>query len=319
MGRAATKRPEPRRKDLISLADVDARQMRALFELARRLKRHPRAAGAPLSRRSIGLLFEKPSVRTRVSFEVAIHQLGGHAVYLGAEAGLGQREDPQDVAKVLSRYLDGLIVRTFAHSVVETLGRVATIPVINGLSDQSHPCQVLSDLFTVQERRGTVKGVRIAFVGDGNNVLHSLLHGCSQLGAHLAYATPSGYEPDAGIVAQALRMARESGGTVVAARDPREAVVGADVVYTDVWASMGQEAERAQRRQVFRDFQVNARLLALAKPGALVMHCLPAHRGEEITADVLTGPQAIVLDQAENRLHVHKAVLIEWIGPRRRR
>jgi ornithine carbamoyltransferase len=260
------------------------------------------------------MIFEKPSLRTRVTFEAGMVQLGGYAVYLSPpDIGLGTRETPADVARNLSRWVDLIMVRTFSHAVVLELARHATIPVINGLSDLLHPCQVLADCLTLIERREHLDGLKVVFVGDGNNVANSWLNAASKLPFSFVLACPPGYEPDANILANA----RQRGAQVTIINSVEEAVRGADAVYTDVWTSMGQEKESALRREAFSPYQVNATVMAMAKPDALVMHCLPAHRGEEITEDVLDGPQSVVLDQAENRLHIQKAIMV-WLLRQRR-
>lgn len=303
------------KKDLISLTDVSPQEIGKMFQTTDRLKR---SKTNPLKGRSLALVFQKPSMRTRVSFEVGMFQLGGQAIYLGPEdVQLGVRELVGDIAQVLSRYVDGIVARTFAHEDVERLARQATVPVINGLSDLEHPCQVLSDLYTIQKRVGRLKGVQVAYIGDGNNVLHSLLYGASLVGAHLSVATPPGYEPKDSCVREAERLSKKSGGRIALSHDPKEVVREADIVYTDVWTSMGQEKEREKRIRDFQGFQVNEQLLALAKSSVKVMHCLPAHRGEEISNGVLDGKESIVLDQAENRLHVQKAILVLLLGKRK--
>jgi len=293
------------------MGDLSGEEIRTILELAAQIKRErlSRRTHAVLQGRSIALVFEKPSLRTRVTFEVAMHELGGFSVYLGAaEIGLGQRETVGDVARNLSRWVDGIVARTFAHRTVEELASSAQVPVVNALSDREHPCQVLADLLTIQEKFGTFRGVTVAWVGDGNNVCHSLLLGGAKVGLTVRVATPEGYAPDPAIVAAAREEARRTGAEIQLVHRPAEAVRGAHVVYTDVWTSMGQEAEREERRRAFVGFQVNRDLLA-ASPDALVMHCLPPHRGEEIAAGVRDGPQSVVLDQAENRLHAQKAPL----------
>jgi ornithine carbamoyltransferase len=299
-------------RHLLSSDDLSAAEQARLLDRAAAFKAD-RRPGTALAGRSVALLFEKPSTRTRVSFEVAVAELGGHPLVLpAAELQLGRGETLEDTARVLSRYVHALVVRTFAQERLERLARAATVPVVNALSDREHPCQALADLLTIRERLGRLAGVRVAYVGDGNNVAHSLLLAGARAGMHLVVACPPGYEPDADVVARAARRAAEAGGSVEVTEDPAAAVRGADVVYTDVWTSMGQEAEAAERRRVFAPYQVNAALVALAGPGALVLHCLPAHRGEEITDEVLDSPRSAVLDQAENRLHTAKAVL-EWL------
>jgi len=305
------------KKDLISLADLSPDEIWALLQLALSLKAEWRQGGNTprLAGKTLAMIFQKPSLRTRVSFEMGMIHLGGQALYLSPdEIKLGQRESIPDVARVLSRYVDGIMARVFAHADVVTLARWASVPVINGLSDYSHPCQALADLLTIYEKLGRLKGVKLTYVGDGNNVLHSLLFGGAAMGLHLVAATPEGYEPLPEVVHRAQERAKATGATIRLLRDPREAVKGADVIYTDTWFSMGQEAEAEVRRPIFRPYQVNAELLAVAGPQARVMHCLPAHRGEEITDEVADGPCSWLFDQAENRLHAQKAVLVELLG-----
>jgi ornithine carbamoyltransferase len=304
-------------KDFLTLADLSPDQVWHLLELARELKEEWRSGGnAPRLRgKVLGMIFQKPSLRTRVSFDVAMLHLGGHALYLSPnEIQLGARESIADVARVTSRYVEGIMARVFAHAHVEELARYATVPVINGLSDFTHPCQGLSDLFTIYEKRGALKDLKLAYVGDGNNVCHSLLFGAALTGMHIAVATPPGYEPRPEAVERAREIAKDTGSQITLTHDPGEAVTEADVIYTDVWASMGQEAERARRLEVFPPYQVNAELVAQARPDVMVMHCLPAHRGEEITDEVIDGPHSVVFDQAENRLHAQKAILVELLG-----
>jgi ornithine carbamoyltransferase len=300
-------------RHFVSLGDLAPDELERLMRDAASLKRDPVPAGAPLRGRSIAMIFEKPSLRTRLSFEMAMVHLGGHASYLSpAEVGLGRRESVADVARVTSRYVDGIVLRTFAHETTEEFARSSAVPVINGLSDLSHPCQGLADVFTVREKKGSSPDVVVAYVGDGNNVCHSLMLGIALAGQTLRVATPPGYEPDQRYRAKALDIARATGATLSIDADPAAAVRGADVVYTDVWTSMGQEQEYERRRRAFQGYQVNAELLRLAKRDAIVMHDLPAHRGEEITDDVIDGPQSAVFDQAENRLHAQKA-LVRWL------
>jgi ornithine carbamoyltransferase len=296
-------------KHLISVADLSSEEIWDLLRLAADLKDEWRGAGNEpvLAGKILGMIFQKPSLRTRVSFEAGMAQLGGRALYLSPqEIQLGQRESVADVARVLSRYVDGIMARVFAHADVQALAAYASVPVINGLSDYVHPCQALSDLFTIYERKGGLEGVTLTYVGDGNNVVHSLIFAASRVGMEIRVSTPPGFEPDQRVVSEA----RAAGGRVVLVEDPQSAVRGADVIYTDAWTSMGQEDEREARPPRFRPYQVNAALVALAKPDAVVMHCLPAHRGEEITDDVIDGAQSIVLDQAENRMHLQKAILV---------
>lgn len=300
-------------RSFVSTADIDAEQAQALFARARERKERRRGtdhAAASLSGRTLALVFEKPSLRTRVTFEVGMTQLGGHAVYLApADVRLGERESVADVARNLGRWVDGIAARTFSHAVVEELAAEAGVPVINALSDHEHPCQALADLLTVLEHRGRLAGERLVFVGDGNNVWHSLALLGAMLGMHLRLACPPGFEGDPSVLARARASADASGGSVEIAHEPRAAVADAGIVYTDVWASMGQEAEAEEKARIFAPFQVNDELMSGAPADALVMHCLPAHRGEEITSNVLDGPRSIVLDQAENRLHAQKALL----------
>jgi ornithine carbamoyltransferase len=302
---------------LVTVADLSTSEIWRLLELAADLKDEWRGGGNKplLAGKTLGMVFQKPSLRTRVSFEMGMAHLGGRAMYLSPqEIRLGQRESVADIARVLSRYVHGIMARVFAHADVEELAAHASVPVINGLSDFDHPCQALSDLFTIYERRGAVEGVTLAYLGDGNNVANSLLLAGSRVGMEIRVATPSGYEPNAQVVSKARKWAQEAGGKVVLDANPQSAVRGADVIYTDVWTSMGQEAEREVRLPLFRPYQINEELLALGNPDAVVMHCLPAHRGEEITDDVIDGPQSIVLDQAENRMHLQKAILVSLMA-----
>ena len=295
-----------RAKDFISIDQLNRDELRALILAALDMKRSRSNGSGVLKGRTIALLFQKPSLRTRVSFEMAAMQLGGRSLYLSpAEVGLGERESNADVARVLSRYVDGVVARTFLHTDVEDLASFASIPVINGLSDRSHPCQALADVLTMHERFGTTDGIKVAYVGDGNNVARSLIESAPLAGYQLHVASPPGYEPDAACVAQA----RALDGYVEVGHDPRSAVQSADVIYTDAWFSMGQEAEREARAAVFPPYRVTTELVDLAAERAIVMHCLPAHRGQEIADDVIDGPHSAVFDQAENRLHAQKALL----------
>ncbi|HYL45948.1 MAG TPA: ornithine carbamoyltransferase [Candidatus Limnocylindrales bacterium] len=299
-------------RDLLSIRDLSPSEMQFLLVLGRQIKSRPAAYSDALRGKTLAILFEKPSLRTRVSFDVGIQQLGGFSVYLSpAEINLGKRESIHDVAKTLERMAQGIVLRTFAHERVEEMALHADIPVINGLSDFSHPCQAMADFLTIWEVKGRLQNLKLAFVGDGNNVAHSLMFGGAQLGLDIRIATPQGYEPDPYAVAWAEQRASENHGTVTITPDPEEAVTGADIIYTDVWTSMGQEAEAEKRREIFRPYQVNSKLFALANYEALFMHCLPAHRGEEVTSDVLDSAHSVVFQQAENRLHVQKAILIE--------
>jgi ornithine carbamoyltransferase len=303
--------------DFLSLADLSPERLESLLQLAVSLKRErARGGNAPLLRdKTLAMIFQKPSLRTRVSFELAMSHLGGRALYLSPdEIQLGVRESVPDVARVLSRYVDAIMARVFAHDHVLALARWATVPVINGLSDFNHPCQGLTDLLTIYEKLGRLRGVTLAYVGDGNNTLTSLLLGGALAGMHVIACSPAGYEPSQEVLAQARALAAASGGTIELAPAPHEAVRRADVIYTDTWISMGQEAEAAARRSAFLSYQVNAALLASAPSGVGVMHCLPAHRGEEITDEVADGPQSWLFDQAENRLHAQKAILVSLLG-----
>ena len=287
--------------------------MLMLLSSALELKRYATKTDTRLAGLTAALVFQKPSLRTRVSFEVAMLELGGNAVYLSpAEIQLGEREGVTDAARVLSRYVDAIVARVFLHSDVVGLAEHAGVPVINALSDREHPCQILADLLTLYDRRGSLKGIRLAYVGDGNNVAHSLALAAPPLGIDLRFACPDGYEPDPVIMEQA--QAASGSGGIELFRDPREAVRGADAVYTDAWYSMGQESEADARAQVFRPYQVNSELLSYAAADAIVMHCLPAHRNQEITDEVIDGPASVVYDQAENRLHVQKALLLSLFG-----
>jgi ornithine carbamoyltransferase len=296
-------------KHFLSAGELSRDAALSLFSLAADLKNGWKSGRrpTPLTGRTFALIFEKPSLRTRVTFEVGVNQLGGRAVYLaGQEIGLGTRESVPDVARNLSRWVDGICARVFSHATIDGLATNATVPVINMLSDFEHPCQAVADYFTLWERGVDFTKVRIAWVGDGNNVCHSVVLLGAALGVDMRIACPPGYEPDPGVMADA----RRKGGSVTVTTEPDEAMRGADVIYTDVWTSMGQEAEKLQRQEAFARYQVNSPLLGFAKSNALVMHCLPAHRGEEITDDVLDGPRSVVLDQAENRLHAQKAIIV---------
>jgi len=305
-------------RDLLSIADLSAGELDRVLDRAAVLKAEFRAGRRhmvrPLVGRTLAMLFEKPSLRTRVSFEAGMSQLGGHAIHLApGDVGLGVRESVADVARNLERWVDAIIIRTFAHDIVLELAAEAGIPVVNALTDLEHPCQALADLLTMREHFGRVAGLHVAFVGDGNNVFHSLALAGAIAGFEVRIAHPEGYGPNPAIAARAEELAAAGGGRLVVGHDPRAIVAGADVIYTDAWTSMGQEAEVAERRLAFRGYTVDAALVAAAAPGAVVMHCLPAHRGEEITSDVLDGPRSLVLEQAENRLHVQKAWLAESI------
>ncbi|TKB79740.1 MAG: ornithine carbamoyltransferase [Nitrospira sp.] len=300
-------------KDLLTLRDMTPQDLTGLLRLAAELKRRQQKGVLyqPLQGRTLGLIFEKPSTRTRVSFEAGIGQLGGRSLFLSAgDIQLSRGESIADTAQVLSRYLDGLVIRTYDHWIVEEWANHASIPVINGLTDWCHPCQALSDLMTIQERVGRLAELKLAYVGDGNNVTNSLIEAAAKTGMTIAVGCPTGYEPDQRVVDLSREEALRTGGTIEVTTSAAVAVKDADVIYTDVWVSMGREREKARRFKALAPYQVNERLLKLAKPAAIVMHCLPAHRGEEITASVLDGPQSAVLDQAENRLHMQKAILV---------
>jgi ornithine carbamoyltransferase len=300
-------------KRLLSIADLSAKDVEELFQLAAEWKARTKAREAqrPLAGHSLALVFEKPSLRTRVTFEVGMAQLGGATVYLaGQDVGLGRRESVADVARNLGRWVDVVAARTFTQATVDDLARHAGIPVVNALSDHEHPCQALADFFTLWERGLDLRHLRLVWIGDGNNVCHSLILLAGLLGTEMVVAVPPGFEPDTRV----LETARTWGGRITVTEDVPEAARGADAIYTDAWISMGQEAERERRLEAFSRYQVNDRVVRFARPGALVMHCLPAHRGEEITDDILDGPQSVTLDQAENRLHVQKAVLLRLLG-----
>lgn len=301
------------KRDLVTLTDVSRREIEAIFALAKALKaaQKRRRAHRRLEGRTLAMIFEKPSLRTRVTFETGMTQLGGHAIYLApGDIRLGERESAPDIARNLSRWVDLIVARTFAHQSVVDLAAHATVPVVNALSDFSHPCQALADCFTLLERKKKLSGLVFAFVGDGNNMVHSLMFASMRLGMHFRLACPVGYEPDP----RALELARDLGpGSITITPSVVDAVRGADVLYTDVWTSMGQETEAERRRRDFQGYQLNGAALALAKRDAVVMHCLPAHRGEEITDEVIDGPRSVVFDQAENRLHVQKAILV-WLS-----
>jgi ornithine carbamoyltransferase len=301
-------------KHLLSIADLKPAELRAILGKAAELKKKPKE-GKPhelLGGKTLGMIFAKPSTRTRVSFETAMTQLGGHAIYLGInDLQLGRGETIADTARTLSRYVDAVMARLFKHDDLLELAENSRVPVINGLTDLLHPCQVLADLFTISEKKGKLEGLKLAYIGDGNNVCNSLLLGCSKAGVDISTATPRGYAPDVGVLKQAKRDAKARKVKVEVITDPHKAVAGADVVYTDVWTSMGQEKERKRRLRDFKGYQVNLKLFKGAKPDAIFMHCLPAHRGEEVAAEVIDGPQSVVFDQAENRMHVQKAILVQ--------
>jgi ornithine carbamoyltransferase len=300
-----------KKRDLLSLRDISRDEINKVFSLSRRLKREQKGGVSHrhLAGKTLALVFEKPSLRTRVSFETGMFQLGGHAVFLGPEEiHLGARETPADCGRNLSRWVDLIVMRTFSQKTLEEMAVHATVPVINGLTDLFHPCQVLADCFTLLEHKGTLEGLRIAFIGDGNNMVHTWMQAAEKFSFSFSLACPKGYEPNV----EVTRAAKENGGRVLVTHQMEKAVRDADVIYTDVWASMGQEREFEKRRRAFQGYQLNQGVVAMANRDAVVMHCLPAHRGEEITDEVLDGPQSIVLDQSENRLHVQKAIMV-WI------
>ncbi|MFC2002654.1 ornithine carbamoyltransferase [Chloroflexota bacterium] len=300
-------------KDLLSVSDLSGEDIQSLISSAVDMK--AKGWSSLLDRKILALVFEKPSLRTRVSFEVAMRQLGGHTIYLSpAEVGLGARESVPDVARVLSRYVDVIVARTFSHQTLEILGSYSSVPVINALSDLEHPCQALADLLTIYEKKGEFQGLTLAFVGDGNNVAHSLLLAASLVGMDFRIVSPTNYRVQDRLLRLAEEYARESGAEIFCTEDPQLGVTQADVVYTDVWTSMGQEAEAEQRRQIFACYQVNRELLSLADEDAIVMHPLPAHHGEELAEGILDSPQSVVFDQAENRMHLQKALLAEMLG-----
>jgi ornithine carbamoyltransferase len=303
-------------KDFLTLMDISTEDIHYLLTLAAQLKEKQLVGQSytPLAGKTLAMIFEKPSTRTRVSFEVGMIQLGGSALYLNSnDLQLGRGETIADTARVLSQYVDAIMIRTFAHSKIEELAQYATIPVINGLTDDDHPCQALADLLTIYEVKKTFKGLKLAYVGDGNNVAHALMIAAAKVGMDCAIACPSGYEPKETYVNAAVQIGKQNGSTIAVTHDPIEAVADADVIYTDVWTSMGQEQESEQRLAVFQPFQVNDELVKHAKPDYMFLHCLPAHRGEEVAADVIDGPNSYVFQQAGNRLHVQKAILVSLL------
>ena len=304
-------------KSLISINDLTLDEMNAIFDLSADLKKKLKE-GVPhkyLEGQTLGMIFSKPSTRTRVSFETGIYQLGGIGMYFGpTDLQLKKSENIHDTSKVLSRYLSSIMIRTFAHQDVIDLAKYASIPIINGLTDLLHPCQVLADLFTIIEKKGKLKGLKLAYIGDGNNMAHSLLHGCSKVGMNISVASPKAYKPKEEIVNNALRNAKVMNSKVEILDSPEEAVKDADIVYTDVWASMGQESETLERKKIFAQYQVNEKLVKNAKEDYLFLHCLPAHRGEEVVNEVIDSPNSVVFDEAENRLHVQKAIMVMLMG-----
>jgi ornithine carbamoyltransferase len=304
------------KRDLLSMLDLE-KDLIGILELATSIKNRTKAGEPyePLRGKSLAMIFEKASTRTRVSFEVGMTQLGGHALFLSpSDLQIGRGETIADTARVLSRFVDGIMYRAYRSENVRELAKHASVPVINGLDDKEHPCQIVADLMTILEHKGTLKGLKLAYVGDGNNVCNSLLVGCAEVGMHVTAGTPKGFEPDPRLLSEARRIGKTTGARVEVVHDPFEAVRDADVVYTDVWVSMGMEKEKAERERTFTPYQINARLLTAAKKDAIVMHCLPAHRGLEIADEVVDGPQSVVFDEAENRLHAQKAILVQLLG-----
>jgi ornithine carbamoyltransferase len=301
------------KKDLLSIADFNRREIEGLIEKAWRMKKE--GPTQLLAGRTLALLFEKPSLRTRVSFEMAMHRLGGHSIYLSPqEVGVGKREGVADVARVLSRYVDIIVARTFSHETLRILAGHSSVPVINALSDLEHPCQALSDLLTIYEKKGKLPGLTLAFIGDGNNVANSLFLSACLVGMNFHFASPEGYELKKGVLSKGRKFAGLSGSRIQVTNDPHKAAKGADVIYTDVWVSMGQEEEAKERRRAFSGYQVDDKLLSLAKKDVLFMHPLPAHHGEEISTGLLDDPRSVVFDQAENRLHLQKALLVRLLS-----
>lgn len=304
-------------KHFISFNDISPEELKELLDLAQDLKARTIAHdGQPLLKgKTLGMIFSKSSTRTRVSFEVGMFQLGGQALFLSSQdIQLGRGESIEDTAKVLSRYLDGIMIRTFSHQDVVDLSVHGSIPVINGLTDLMHPCQALADLMTIKEHKGTLAGLKLAYLGDGNNVANSLLHACAKAGMHIAVASPAGYECDSACVKEARDCAALTGGSVVLTPNPVEAAMDADVIYTDTWISMGQEAEKATKIPIFMPYQVNSELMSHASSDAIFLHCLPAYRGYEVSAEIMDGASSVVFDEAENRLHAQKAVLVKLLG-----
>jgi len=300
-------------KHFISIHDISVKEFHELMDLALKLKKEHKAGvkHTMLEGKTLGMIFTKSSTRTRISFEVGMYQLGGHPMYLNAnDMQLGRGESIYDTANVMSRFVDGIMIRTYDHQDVLDLAKFGSVPVINALTDHLHPCQAMADLMTVYEHKGKLEGLKLAYVGDGNNVAHSLLYACTKAGMHMSVATPKGYECDAEVVKNAIEDAKETGAVITVTNDPKEAIKDADVVCTDTWTSMGQEAEKAERVKIFQSYQVNKELFALAKEDAIFIHCLPAYRGYEVTEDIIDGPMSVVFDEAENRLHAQKAILV---------
>jgi ornithine carbamoyltransferase len=312
-----TKKMDLNGRDFLTLADYTQAEIYYLLEVADDIKRKKKNGYVyePLKGKTLGMIFEKSSTRTRISFEAGIYQLGGTGLFLNTnDLQLGRGEEVSDTAKILSGYLDGVMIRTYSQEMVSELAENASIPVINGLTDLYHPCQVLADLQTIKEVKGFLENIKITYIGDGNNMVHSLMIGAAIMGMEIRVAAPAGYEPDKEVVTKAEILAKENKGKVLVVNDPEDAVQEADAVYTDVWASMGQEAEQKKREKDFEGFQVNENLMRLAKTDVTFMHCLPAHRGEEVTAEVIDGGQSVVFQQAENRLHAQKALMVALMG-----
>ncbi len=302
-------------RSLVSLSDLTAEELKEILDQAVAVKRSPESFSDKFAGRTLAMIFQKPSLRTRVSFETGMTQMGGHAIYLSpTDISLGKRETTEDIAIVLSRYVDLIMARTFGHDIVEDLAEHATVPVINGLSDYAHPCQALADLQTILERKGRLAGLKLVYSGDGNNVAHSLMFGGALAGMDVTIVTPPGFEPKEDVLSESLAVAKSNRGNVTVTNDLKAATKGADVIYTDVWASMGQEAEAQKRKTLFASYQINAELLGLADPACVVLHCLPAHYGEEITYEVTRIPNSAIFDQAENRLHAQKALMLLLAG-----
>ncbi len=302
-------------KNLIDIIELTPEEIREILDLSARIKKDPGAYRNALSGKTIALLFQKASTRTRISFETGVYQLGGYGLFLSSsDLQIGRGEPIRDTARVMSRYLDGIMARVFQHQILLDMVQYGTIPVINGLSDHSHPCQALADYFTIWEKKHKLEGLKVAYIGDGNNMAHSLLEGAAKLGIHFAAATPPGFEMSPAVIKAAQLAAARSGSEITLTDDPKLAASNADILYTDVWASMGQEAEAERRKKAFQGFQVDAALMRLASPECRFMHCLPAHRGEEVSEEVIESTQSIVFDQAENRLHVQKAIMVMLMG-----
>ncbi len=304
-------------KDFLMVSDFSTQEIHDTFSIALDMKKDRRKYSKALDGETLALIFEKPSLRTRTTFDVGIQQLGGYSIYLSpAEINLGKRESVYDVAKNLERMVQGIMIRTFGHDIVENMSKFASIPIINGLTDYSHPCQAMADFLTILEVKGKLEGLKVAYVGDGNNVAHSLMDAGARLGVNVSIGCPSGYEPNLNAWRLTTEIAKENGCVIEVTNNPFEAVKNADVVYTDVWASMGQESEAAERRRIFMPYQVNSKLMTSAKDDATFMHCLPAHRGDEVTDEVIDAPSSVVFQEAENRLHAQKAVMYQLMKSR---